>query len=137
MKKFIIALTAVVFLLGGITLSHASDWDKAGKILTGITGLRLITGGRVDVVGTLLGVGHRREREVYKPHNKHHKNRQYAKHYSSCKRRVWVPHYEWEKKHIHAHEEYDDQLGKIYVEEHYIKYQVEVGGHWEKTYFCH
>jgi len=138
MKRFMVAVFTVAFLAGGAKISSASDWDKAGRILTGIEGLRILTGGRVDVVGTLIGVGQNRGRNSHNPHYKRKKytHKHYAKHYETCSKRVWVPHYEWHKEYVPAHESYDPDIGMVYVEEHFIKYKVEAGGHWEKTYSC-
>jgi hypothetical protein len=36
--------------------ANASDWETFGKVMAGIEGLRVITGGEVDIVGSLTGV---------------------------------------------------------------------------------
>ncbi|MFC1632191.1 hypothetical protein ACFL1I_02665 [Candidatus Omnitrophota bacterium] len=38
-------------------------------------------------------------------------------------KRKWVP----------EHREYDPRLGQVIVEGHYIKYQVQKGGHWQHS----
>jgi len=142
MKKILILLIMGVFLTGTAAPSFASDWDKAGKALTIIEGLRLITGGRVDVVGSIAGIGKKSDGEY--AHVKYRKDRQHhRRHKHKVKRqyictieRAWVPHYEWRTKHIPSHATYDDELGKILVEEHYVKYKVKQGGHWEETEEC-
>ena len=120
MKKAIISLVVIGALIGPSAQSYASDWDKAGKALAVIEGVRIITGGNVDLIGNITGIGK-------------NNSRSYAKNYSSHTRRArtWVPHYVWEKKYIPEHEEYSEGYGNIIVEGHYIRYQVKDSGHWE------
>jgi len=114
----IVALAVIGFFA---TTAYASDWDKAGKVLTGVEGLRLVTGGRVDLIGNIFGLNN-------------HRNREYA--YNVCRYRlryhkVWVPYYAWKKKYIPQHTEYNHHYGEVIVEGHYIRYKTENGGHWE------
>ncbi len=119
-----IVIVLVGLLLAGSSLSaEASDWDKAGKILTGIEGLRIITGGKVDLIGTFTGIN--------KSRRPRYREREYIHVYEEAPRRVWVPVKKiWKKKWIPTHKEYDPELGKIIVEGHYIKYKVKRGGYW-------
>jgi len=110
-------------LLGFLGVSFASDWDVAGKVLTGIEGLRILTGGNVDIVGNIAGIGNKERKVVRRAYERK----------ETCNRR-WVPHFTWKKKWIPAHNEYNQSLGEIFVEGHYIKYKVQEGGHW--AYDC-
>jgi len=125
MKKVIISLVVIGALIGPSAQSYASDWDKAGKALAVIEGVRIITGGNMDLVGNITGISRNNSRS--------NNNRSYAKRSSSQRRhaRVWVPHYVWEKQYIPEHEECSERYGNIIVEGHYIRYQAEDSGHWE------
>jgi len=119
-----------VFLLTGAFLATftisalASDWDVAGKVLTGVEGVRIITGGRIDPIGKIIDLvqGNRSQRRAPEKHYVRVREK-------SCER-IWVPHYVWKKKYIPEHTEYSEKYGKIIVEGHYIKYRVENAGHW-------
>ena len=123
MKKVIISLVVIGALIGPSAQSYASDWDKAGKALAVIEGVRIITGGNVDLIGNITGISKNNSRSSTRSNN----NRSYAKNYSSHTRRArtWVPHYVWEKQYVPEHEEYSEGYGNIIVEGHYIRYQVE------------
>ena len=125
MKKIIVSLVVIGTLICPSASSYASDWDKAGKALAVIEGVRIITGGSVDLIGNITGIS-RNNRQPDRP-------RSYAKKHSSPRRRArtWVPHYVWEKNYIPEHEEYSEEYGNIIVEGHYIRYQAENSGHWE------
>lgn len=125
MKKILVIMLVISLVFGFGIYTYASDWDVAGKVLTGIEGLRILTGGKVDVIGNVTGIGRdRRDR-----------GRHYGyRHREHC-RRVWMPRFVWKKKWVPEHREYDARLGEIIVEGHYIKYKVERGGHWE--YDCY
>ncbi len=129
MKKVIISLVVIGTLIGPSAQSYASDWDKAGKALAVIEGVRIITGGNVDLIGNITGISKNNSRSSTRSNN----NRSYAKNYSSHTRRArtWVPHYVWEKQYIPEHEEYSERYGNIIVEGHYIRYQAEDSGHWK------
>lgn len=45
--------------------------------------------------------------------------------------RVWVPNYEYRMRYVPRHTEYRPGQGKVVIEGHYERYQVEAGGHWE------
>ena len=111
--------------------AYASDWDTFGKIAAGMEGMRILTGGEVDIVGTITGMKYR-NRDTYARAPEHH-HHYYTRVYHEPSSRVWVPHTVWKKKWVPRHKEYDPELGEIIVEGHYIKYQVEQGGHWEYT----
>jgi len=122
----------IFFLIGaliiGITApAFASDWDVAGKILTGVEGARIVTGGRIDPIGKMIDFiqGPRRttqqeERYVYRRRD------------TGPREREWVSHFAWKRKYIPEHAEYSEKYGEIIVEAHYIRYKVEEGGHWER-----
>lgn len=119
----VVAVT-IMGVVGFLPVSYASDWDTAGKILTGMAGLRLLTGGKVDIIGTMTGVSRDRDRGS----SRH----RYVKR-SCCESRVWIPNMLWNKKYIPEHTEYDEEYGEIIVEAHYIQYQVERGGRWASS----
>jgi len=133
-KALMVVLLSGVIVFGVVLPSSASDWDMAGKILTGIEGLRIVSGGRIDPVGSMFRIGENKEQGRYSKHKSsvyyHHKR------YHSCSEKVWVPNYRWKKKYIPRHEKYHKEYGKIIVEGHYIKYKVKRGGHWETKYYC-
>ena len=139
MKKTLIMALLAVFCFSTAMPAYASDWDKAGIALTGIEGIRILTGGRVDLIGSMFGInrqigyGDHRPRNYgqYKKHRHHQGKRGYR-----CSERVWVPHYTWRKEFVPRHEKYDPVQGKVIVEGHYVSYQVEDGGHWETKYYC-
>jgi len=137
MQKVIISLIAIGLIVGTSIPSYASDWDKAGKALAVVEGVRVITGGNVDIIGNLTGISrnsiwHNQNQGRYDQRNYDRGYRQnYARSYTCSPKKTWVPHYAWRKKYIPKHEEYDEEYGKIIVEGHYIKYQVKDGGHWE------
>ena len=56
MKKLIVIVTIGILSLGFGISTYASDWDTFGKVMAGVTGLRVITGGRVDIVGSVTGI---------------------------------------------------------------------------------
>jgi hypothetical protein len=119
-------LVIAVLMASFTALSYASDWDVAGKVLTGIEGMRIITGGKVDIIGTMTGIKNNRE---HKDRSCNKKEVIYVKE-RSCTDYVWVPHFTWRKKYIPQHREYDQEYGEIIVEGHYISYKVEDGGSW-------
>ncbi|MFC1704356.1 hypothetical protein ACFL1E_06220 [Candidatus Omnitrophota bacterium] len=129
MKKALVAILVVAVMITGVVgflpASYADDWGTAGKVLTGLAGLRLLTGGKIDIIGAMTGVNRDEDRE--------YSGRRYAKHYCH-EHRTWVPNLIWKKKYIPEHAEYDEEYGEIIVEAHYIKYQVERGGRWK--YLC-
>ena len=59
MKRLLIALCIGTVTLAAALPAYASDWDKAGKVLTAIEGIRILTGGNVDIIGTITGVNRR------------------------------------------------------------------------------
>lgn len=130
MKKIIITVLVVGTIATTSIRSYASDWDVAGKVFAGIEGLRILTGGNVDIIGTMAGIKKDdndgwRHRSYYKHRRNKHKHNRYCR-----GNRVWVPHYIWKKKYIPEHTEYSEKYGEIVVEAHYIKYRVEKGGKW-------
>ena len=111
----------------GITApASASDWDVAGKVLTGVEGVRIVSGGRIDPIGKMIEF-------IQGPREKQQEER-YVYRYRDTKpsRREWVSHYVWKKKYIPQHSEYSEKYGQIIVEAHYIRYKVDEGGHWER-----
>lgn len=151
MKKVAgVVLLAVVLGLGMRGMGYASDWDKAGKALTVIEGLRVISGGQVDIIGTVTGINRHKDGPAYREtvvierdHGRGHhpryaryqpKRRWVEKHERRCEpEQVWVPHYEWKQRYVPQHVEYRNGE-KYIVEGHYVSYRVEEGGHWETRY---
>ncbi|MBZ0167209.1 MAG: hypothetical protein K8I00_10425 [Candidatus Omnitrophica bacterium] len=140
MKQVFVFLLTMIFLGSTTAMSYASDWDKAGKALTIIEGLRLVTGGRVDVVGNIGEVAtgrtytnrdtyNRSQFDYYHP-RPYRPRQQIVKHYYCEQERVWVPEFRWIKKHVPEHEEIHPQYGSIIIEEHYIRVKQEHGGRW-------
>jgi hypothetical protein len=129
MKKLGILLMMGILALVLVKPALASQWDVAGKVLTGVEGVRIITGGKVDPIGQIIGVftGQRQG-------NQGQHGSRYARGHEERSERVWVPHYVWKQEYVPAHEEYNGRGGKIIVSGHYIRYQVESGGHWETRY---
>jgi hypothetical protein len=144
MKKILTGALVIPILVLMTVPSYASDWDKAGKILTAFEGLRIISRGEVDILGNLTGIDkdteyahrkhHSRRRRARRHHRRPHKH--YAKHHG-CYQEIWVPQYEWRRKYIPKHKVHDPELGKIIVEGHYVKYKVESGGYFKTSYVCH
>jgi len=126
MRRLISLLVIAAFLVGHQVSAQASDWDVAGKILTGIEGMRILTGGRVDVIGTITGIEPNQEYRVA-----YNQPRSYKPSRHNSSRRTWVADYVWKKKWVPRHTDYDPELGEIIVGGHYIKYKVESGGRWE------
>jgi len=117
MKRIIVGIVIAGTVLGSVTSGYASDWDKAGKALAIIEGARILTGGNLDIIGNITGIG---RDGLFSPYRR-----------SRRPSRIWVPHYIWRKKLVPEHEEYHQEYGTIVVEEHYIRYRAESGGHWE------
>ena len=127
MKKFVVGIVTITIVIGFVASSYASDWDKAGKALAIIEGARILTGGRMDILGGITGIN---QNSWFSPRRKQY-NYSHVKSYKRHPRRAWVPNYVWRKKYIRKHEEYDNRYGKVIVEGHYIRYMVEDGGYWE------
>ena len=125
--SLMVVLIVVVMVTGfGIT-SYASDWDKAGKVFAAIEGIRVLTGGNVDIIGSITGI---KQNSKYARQQKCHEYEDVRDH--RCSKCVWVPYKVWEKEYIPEHKEYSKKYGTIIVEGHYIRYKVENGGHWEQ-----
>ncbi len=128
MKKIITVFMIGLISLAGVVIfltpGYASDWDTAGKIFAGIEGMRVLSGGNIDIIGSMTGINR----------HKGHSHTSYAKCHPHCSHRVWVPKMVWKKKYVPQHKEYSEKYGEIIVESHYIKYQVERGGKW--IYAC-
>lgn len=133
MRKTILSLLIALSLTLASLPAQASDWDTAGKILTGIAGLRLLTGGKVDILGTVTGVN--KNNYHYQRQEKHKHQTAHCCICNHCStNRVWVTHTTWKKKYIPQHTEYDPHRGKVIVEAHYIKYKDDSSGYW--VYKC-
>jgi hypothetical protein len=123
-------------VIGISTRIFASDWDKAGKALAIIEGVRVVTGGKVDIIGTITGINRPRQeareydRRQYAGNNGWHRGNDKYERYE----RVWVPHYVWKEIYVPRHTEHRPGYGEVIVEAHYERYQVEEGGHWEIRY---
>jgi len=133
MKKVIMVLVASAIVVGSsngfVRTSYASDWDKAGIILTGIEGMRILTGGKVDIIGNIAGINNNNKK--YHIRDRHH--RKHRRHPKYCSNRVWRPNYVWKRKFIPEHTEYDQKHGEIVVEGHHIKFKIQRGGEWVTT----
>lgn len=117
---------ALMALLSFSATSFASDWDIVGKVLTGIEGARILTGGKFDVIGNVMDIAkirQDRDETVYE-------KRVYVVEQSAPRKRVWVPDYSYREVWVPGHWEHDPRLGQIFIEGHYVRYQVENGGHW-------
>lgn len=146
MKRIIILLLAVSFGGSMVTTSYASDWDKAGKALTVIEGLRLFSGGSIDVIGgfgeavTGRKYTNRDSYVYYEPARRqirrHRPHKKIVKHYYCTQERIWIPEYRWIKRHVPQHEEIHPEYGSVIVDEHYIRIKEEHGGHWEYQENC-
>ena len=140
MRKIIaVAFIAAGIIASTVTISFASDWDKAGKVLTIIEGLRVFTGGKVDLIGAITGINSpRQESRSYRysrgfdyPRYVINPGGHYEYYKDECCTRVWVPHYVWKEKYVPQHTEYKPGYGEVMVEGHYERYLVQEGGHWE------
>ena len=131
MKKLIVGLMVIGVLLAIAAPSYAKDkdWATAGKVLAIIEGARVLTGGNLDLIGTVTGTN----RGTWNQGHRENRANRYAMG-RPCDRtpgRVWVTNYVWQKKYIPEHEEYSQEYGTIIVGEHYIMYKVENDGYWE------
>ena len=147
MKKLLVVTLVTAALIAGMglnTKTYASDWDKAGKVLVVTEGLRIITGGAVDILGTVTGTKQRSEarndrqgrddRDCDYGRRDDHGSR-YARRFEHVER-VWVPHYVIRERWIPAHGEYRPGYGQVWVSGYYEKYEVQEGGHWEEMRIC-
>jgi len=132
MKRIIAIMLFLGVFATAVAPVYASDWDKAGKALTIIEGLRILTGGRVDFIGNIAGINRNAE-YARETHHDYYVKEEIRRHHP---RRVWVPHFVWKRKYIPRHEEYIRGRGLVIIEAHYIEYRVEEGGHWETVYDC-
>lgn len=126
MRRLISLLAGAVLLIGCNSFVYASDWDIVGKVLTGIEGVRILTAGKVDIIAGVTGIG---EQGRAGPYNKD--SRYAASRYRAYPGRIRAPRYTWKKKWIPRHRAYDEKLGQIIVEGHYVRYKVEAGGYWQ------
>lgn len=143
MKKPTVLALIAVLCIGLAPETFASDWDTAGKVLTGIEGLRIISGGNIDLIGSITGINGNRSRSGFRHSGgdfrysesdfRHGNNGRYHKHHSTCPRK-WVKNQVWKKKWVPTHTEYNKKYGEIVVEGHYIKYKVTRNGYWQ--YSC-
>ena len=124
MKKAMILLVLFTMSFGYQIKSFASDWDVAGKVLTGIEGIRILTRGEVDILGTITGINNKKytsNKDNYRNYRKYH----------AKQTRSWIQHFVWKKKWIPTQKGYNPKFGKVIIEGHYIRYKIEKGGHWE------
>jgi len=130
------ALIAGSLVAGTSVYSFASDWDKAGKALAIIEGIRIVTGGKADIIGTITGINRpgqevRESRYSREPDQQRYADNYHGRFKYERNERVWVPHYVWEERYIPRHTEYRPGYGEVVIEAHHERYQVEEGGHWE------
>lgn len=144
MKKLIICSLLFAVVTCFPYSAYPSDWDKAGIALAVTEGVRVITAGKVDIIGNITGINRSQQyaqpqycqsQQYYPAQQVRYARRPSYTHrhrYTSrTPRKVWVPDYVWKKMYIPRHEEYDEKGGIIIVEGHYVTCQVESGGHWE------
>ncbi len=139
MKRLIVVLVAVALFFGFTISASASDWDVAGKVLTGIEGLRIVTGNRVDLVGNLMGFNNRdssRDRDWDGDRDRGYRGRDCSHQRIRICKRVWVPNYVWVRKWVPRHKEIDKRGHERIIEGHFEKYQIEKGGHWQYACNC-
>jgi hypothetical protein len=135
-------IAAISLTVGASSLCFASDWDKAGKALAVIEGMRVITGGNVDIIGTVTGINKDRDRgrvagrDQGRDHDRGFRSSRFERREQYECERVWVAHYIWKEKYIPEHVEYRPGIGQVTVAGHFEKYLVEDGGHWEKVIHC-
>ncbi len=127
MKKLVIGILVAGLVAGIAVQGYASDWDKAGKALAIIEGVRVLTGGRVDLIGNVTGIN--RNQATYARGERRYVHEEAR--VRQCPQRVWVPHIVWEKRYVPEHVEYREGYGRVIVGGHYIKCRAERGGHWE------
>jgi hypothetical protein len=144
MKRIcIITLVAAGLVLGISAQSFANDWGNAGKALAIIEGVRVVTGGAVDVIGNIAGINkprqeareHRQAKEVtyiVKEGPPRYYPGEYR--YYAQPQMVWVPNIVWRQSYVPEHTEYRPGYGEVIVRGHYESCQVEEGGHWEQIY---
>lgn len=116
-----------IFIVATSTL-YASDWGIVGKVLTGIEGTRLITGGKVDIIGAITGINNTSDR-----YHAPRANARAHRSYNNCCQRVWVPQTTLKKVWVPRHREYDPYRGEVIVEGHYLTYEIQTGGYWQTT----
>ncbi len=138
MRKYVIVVLLGLFVIGSVGPAHASDWDKAGKALTIVEGIRILTGGDVDLIGNITGINNRNKTVHYQeaPAYGYRHSRRYHIRKKPYKVKVWVPHYRWVKEYVPGYYEYQPGSGRVYVEGHYVEHRVESGGHWEWQEHC-
>jgi len=131
LSSLVIGIMVTTAVIGFSTsIGYTSDWDKAGKILTAFEGIRVLTGGNVDIIGGITGI--KQNKKYTRSHAKH--DRCEITKDKRCLHYVWVPTMAWKKEYIPEHKEYSEKYGTIIVEAHYIRYQVEQGGYWVTKY---
>jgi hypothetical protein len=136
-KKFSVVAVIVIltFGLSAGTLFAGNDeeWDTAGKVLAVIEGARIITGGTIDPLGNIAGIG----KNIFGSGNGrtcgYGRNKGYRPVHmaSSVPSQRWVPHYVWKRVYVPEREQYTEEYGTVIVEGHYIRYKVNEGGHWK------
>ncbi|MDD5347096.1 MAG: hypothetical protein PHT59_00625 [Candidatus Omnitrophica bacterium] len=139
-KSAIIAILAAILVAGSSAPGFASDWDKAGKVLAVFEGLRVLTGGKADVIGTVTGINQPRQQARDRDcdrggYARHDRGNHYgwSQHERCTAERVWVPHYMVKEEFVPGHIEYRDGR-RIMVDAHYERVEVQEGGHWETVY---
>lgn len=134
MRKIGVIVLSAVILCGLSVPAYASRWDVAGKILAGLEGVRILSRGNIDILGTVGGLHRDEQRVVYRDSGSYearYRNERRYEHRERCER-VWVPEYAWERRWVPGHYERAGNHGrKIYVRGHYESRKVERGGRWE------
>lgn len=131
MRKSLMVITLCFLSTVVLTPAYASDWDKAGKILTVVEGMRILTGGKVDVVGNITGINNKGDYYRKEPVYSYRDTHRYHIRKKPYRVNVWVPHYAWIEEYVPGYRQYQPGRGMVYIEGHYVQRQVESGGHWE------
>ena len=108
----LITLTIAVIATSSVT-ADANDWGTVGKVLTGVTGLRLITGGNVDIIGNLTGINSDRA------HTYGRRNTRYYTHSRRC-HYMSQPIVVYEKEWVPGYTIHDRYRGTTFIEGYYI-----------------
>jgi len=129
MNKVFLSL-AVLAAVMGMQKVYASDWDEFGKAMAVVEGLRVLSGGTVDVIGAVTGIDRvsfgvavRMGGDQYRHHDRPRGHQE----------RIWVPEYVQVREYVSGHYEFRHGL-RVYVDGYYVTRTIAQGGHWEILY---
>lgn len=144
MKKIIISLFLVMITLGAwSTPSYAGGWEEAGKVFAAIEGLRILSGGDIDPIGTIIGP---REKKYQHRHKRKHSHRRHGRYHRHKRKkyveycevsRVWVPTYVTKRRYVPRSKNYDEYGNLVVTSGHYVVYKEERNGYWKTVKDCH